>query len=421
MSDEPPVHEMEHRPPVLRTRTQLLIVLALGLFAGVALGLKDVHFMRPPYRTGVEPQPLADSTGAFRPTPAQLAALKVAAVTTMRFRTELVTEGRIAINSDRSTPVFSPYTGRVVRIFANVGDKVRQGEPLLAVEAAEFVQAQNDLISAVAALDTARSQLHQAEINENRKHALYEARGGSLQDWQQSLAELTAARNSVRATGIAVAQVRNRLHIMGKTAREISAIENARQIDPTVRLVAPIGGTVTDRQVGLGQYIQANAANPVYSIGDLSTVWLVADVREADAPLMRPGEPVEVHVLALPDRVFKAKLAYVAPSVDPATRRLAVRAEVENPGGELKPEMFATFSILTGDESERPAVPMEAVVYEGDTARVWVAQADGSITSRGIRTGRTNGGMVEVVHGLSAGERIVTSGTLFIDRAAGKE
>src|SRR4029077_18456442 len=100
-----------------------------------------------------------------------------------------------------------------------------------------------------------------------------------------------------------------------------------------------------------GQYIQAGASTPVYSIGDLSTVWLIANVREADAPLMRRGVPVEVHVLALPGNVFRAKLAYVAPSVDPNTRRLQVRAEVENPDEVLKPEMFASFSIITSKES----------------------------------------------------------------------
>jgi cobalt-zinc-cadmium efflux system membrane fusion protein len=107
----------------------------------------------------------------------------------------------------------------------------------------------------------------------------------------------------------------------------------------------------------------------------------------------------------------------VAPSIDPVTRRLAVRAEVKNPDGALKPEMFGTFRILSGAEAAAPAVPAAAVIYEGDTARVWVAQADRSIALRQIRTGRNNDGLVEVVSGLTAGETVVTSGALFIDRA----
>jgi cobalt-zinc-cadmium efflux system membrane fusion protein len=133
---------------------------------------------------------------------------------------------------------------------------------------------------------------------------------------------------------------------------------------------------------------------------------------------MRRGAPVEVHILALPERVFRARLTYVAPSVDPNTHRLPVRAEIQNQDGVLKPEMFASFSISTGRESEAPSVPERAIVYEGDTARVWVAQDDGTLAVRPIRAGRVRNGMVEVVAGLAPGEKVVTSGSLFIDRAA---
>ena len=104
-----------------------------------------------------------------------------------------------------------------------------------------------------------------------------------------------------------------------------------------------------------------------------------ANVREADAPLMRIGQAVEVHVLAFPGRVFQAKISWVAPSIDPNTHRLSVRADVENPDGALKPGMFANFSIITGEAQTAPAVPQSAIVYEGDTAHVWVAGDDGTI------------------------------------------
>ena len=361
------------------------------------------------------------SPGTFRPTSAQLASLKVAPVQMVTFRSEQVTDGKIAVNGDRTTPVFSPYSGRVTRIFANLGDHVRQGERLLALEAVEFAQAQNDLISAASAVNTGRSQLSLAQTNEQRKHALYDAKAGALQDWQQGQGELVTAQNALRSAETALALVRNRLRILGKSDAEISALESAQKVDPVSFVVAPIRGNVTDRQVGLGQYIQAGASTPVYSIGDLSTVWLVGNVREAEAPLMRRGVPVEVHVMALPGKVFKAKLTYVAPSVDPNTRRFQVRAEVENPDGELKPEMFASFSIITGKESASPAVPQDAIVYEGDNARVWIVQPDGTISSREIGVGRTSNGMVEVLAGLEPGQELVTSGTLFIDRAARRD
>jgi len=419
---------MKERAAVSRARTarglprrnQIAVVAVLLGLASAAVGVAAVgdalfgHASQP----STEPVP---SPGTFRPTSAQLASLKIAPVEMVTFRSEQVTDGKIAVDGDRTTPVFSPYSGRVTRIFANLGDHVRQGQRLLALEAVEFAQAQNDLVSAASAVNTARSQLSLSHTNEQRKHALYDAKAGALQDWQQGQGELVTAQNALRSAETALALVRNRLRILGKSDAEISALENAQKVDPVSFVVAPIGGNVTDRQVGLGQYIQAGASTAVYSIGDLSTVWLIGNVREAEAPLMRRGVPVEVHVMALPGKVFEAKLTYVAPAVDPNTRRLQVRAEVENPGGELKPEMFASFSIITGKESASPAVSQDAILYEGDDARVWVMQQDGAIASREIRVGRMSNGMVEVLAGLEPGQKVVTSGTLFIDRAARRD
>ena len=360
----------------------------------------------------------AAAPGVFRPTSTQLATLKISPVTSLIFQSEVLTDGKIAINADKTTPVFSPYSGRVTKVMANLGDLVRPGTPLLAIAASEFALAQNDLLAATSALDTARSQLRLAQANEQRKHGLYDAKAGSFQDWLQSQADLVTAENNLRAAETAVGLVRNRLRILDQSDAQIGALEKEKTMNPVTLVVAPIGGTVIDRQVGLGQFVQANAANPVYSIGNLSTVWLIANVREVDAPRVQLGAPVEVRVLAYPHRVFKAKLTFVAPSVDPNTHRLSVRAEISNQEGLLKPEMFATFSIGKGGESAAPAVPDSAIIYEGDTARVWVAQPDGTLAVRAIQTGRTSEGLVEVVAGLTAGEKVVTSGSLFIDRAA---
>jgi cobalt-zinc-cadmium efflux system membrane fusion protein len=399
---------------------QLVIVLILALIVGVMLGwgwLGGHVLAGASEGKGGDTKSVVPS-GAFRPTPAQLAGFKLTVVATMVFRAEQLTDGKIAINGDRTTPVFSPYSGRITKVMANLGDDVKQGAPLLAIEASEFAQGQSDLLAASSALNTARSQFNLAQTNEKRKHDLYDAKAGSLQDWLQSQADLVTAQNSLRAAETALGLVRNRLRILGKSEAEIGALENAKTMDPVAVVVAPISGTVIDRQVGLGQYVQSNAATPVYSIGDLSTVWLIANVREVDASRMRRGAPVEVHILALPERVFRARLTYVAPSVDPNTHRLPVRAEIQNQDGVLKPEMFASFSISTGRESEAPSVPERAIVYEGDTARVWVAQDDGTLAVRPIRAGRVRNGMVEVVAGLAPGEKVVTSGSLFIDRAA---
>ena len=362
--------------------------------------------------------------GRFTPTKEEWAGLATQRVETRLFRPEEIAEGNIAVDDDLTTPVFSPYSGRVVQLIAKLGDKVERGAPLFAVEATEFVQGANDLIAASAALKTARAQLSQAEINEKRAHELYLAKGGALKDWQQSQTELASAQNTARSADIALAAVRNRLRILAKTDRDIAALEAqpTQKLEPLTIVTAPIAGTVTQRQVGLGQYIPSvtsGASGPVYTIGDLSTVWLIANIREADAGRMRVGQAVEVAVPAYPGRSYSAKLSWIAHSIDKDTRRLLVRADVENPDGSLKPMMFANFKIVTGEAATAPAVPQSAVVYEGDTARVWVARDDGTIESRNVTTDRTSDGMVEIREGLWPGETVVTRGTLFIDRAGG--
>ena len=409
--------------PGLSRSMQLTIVVALVII--VLLGARLLPLIagasgeaQPQTAAGQQIRP-----GTFRPTQAQWDGFKFATVSTREFRSEQDTEGTIALDDDLDTQVFSPYSGRVAKLIAKLGDIVARGAPLMAVEATEFVQAQNDLIAADAAVRTAQSQLRLAQTVENRNHQLYLAKGGTLKDWEQSQADLVAAQNAVRTDEIGLAAVRNRLRILGKSPAEIAAIESAptRLMDPTAYVVAPIGGTVIQRQVGLGQNIQSigsGASAPVYTIGNLLTVWLIANVPEADAGAMRAGEAVEVRVPAYPGRIFKAKISWVAPSMDPNTHRLAVRADVENPDGALKPMMFAGFTIVTGDANLAPAVPAEAVVYEGATAHVWLAGAGGTLLLREIRPGRIADGMVEVLSGLAAGDKVVTSGSVFIDRAA---
>ena len=350
------------------------------------------------------PAAAASPPGTFRATPQQLKTLTVEAVQSHGFVSEEVTEGKIAVNGDRATPVFSPYSGRVTRVIAGLGDTVKAGAPLATLEASEFVQAQNDL-------RTAAAQLKIARINETRKHALLDAKGGSLQDWQQAQADLTTAQT-------ALGSARNHLSILGKSAAEIEVLERAEDINPVATLTAPIAGVVVDRQVGPGQYLQSGSGTPVFTIADPASVWLLANVREADAGLVKLGQSVEVRVLAYPKRVFKARITYVAALIDSATHRLPVRAEIDNRDGALKPEMFASFRILTSDASESPAVPESAVVYEGAAAHVWVLAGEGLLELRAIHTGRSDGGLIEVLDGLKPGERVVTKGGLFIDQAA---
>jgi multidrug efflux pump subunit AcrA (membrane-fusion protein) len=149
-------------------------------------------------------------------------------------------------------------------------------------------------------------------------------------------------------------------------------------------------------------------------------VWLVANVREEDASKVHLGDDIEMKVAAYPGRVFKSKLGYMASLIDPNTHRLVVGALVPNPDGTLRADMTATAIIKSGPGNVAPAIPARAVIYEGDTARVWVASNDGSLALRDVTLGRSDGDRLEVTRGLTSGEKIVTSGAPF-DRGANGE
>ena len=354
----------------------------------------------------------------YIPSPAEWLSLTIEPVSALEFRAEHVTEGKIAVNEDRSTPVFSPYAGRVVRLLAKPGDSVTQGQPLFVIEAADTVAAQNDFVTAATALNKMRSQLDLAQLQEKRARDLLEGKAVPLKDYQQAQATLTSAQNDLRSSTTALEAARNRLRILGLDDAAIASFQDKGRIDPETTIHAPISGTVVQRKIGPGQYISAGAVDPVYVIGDLSSVWLTAFVRETEVSEIETGDEVRFSVLAAPGKERSARVDYIATAIDPATRRLMVRATIDNPSRALKPEMFASVTIYSTGDHPAVGVPRQALIYEGDRVRVWVAHEDKSIELRQIKTGLVNGNLVEVLGNLAPGERIVTKGSLFIDRAA---
>jgi cobalt-zinc-cadmium efflux system membrane fusion protein len=360
---------------------------------------------------------------SYYPTPKQWASLTTVPVAGVVFRAEHLTEGKISVDEDRATLVFSPYSGRVTKLLAKPGDTVKAGQPLFIVEAPDMVQAQNDFITAISNLNKARSALELAKIVEQQNKTLYESRAGPLRDLQQSQATTRAAENDVRSAQTSLEGTRNRLRILGMTDDEITKFSDTGAVSPQMTIYSPIAGTVIQRKVGPGQYINTSSQNtsasdPTFVIGDLSTVWLVAYVRESDAPSVHVGQAVHFTVLAYPDRVFPANISFVATSLDTGTRRLLVRATIDNSQHLLRPEMFASVTILTGEGDSSPGIPREAIIYDGKTAHVWVARDDKSVERRDIKTGLSNGQMIQVIEGLRNGEIVVSKGSLFIDRAA---
>ncbi len=328
------------------------------------------------------------SDGVFSPAAAQWTTLGVEPATQQVFRDEHVAEGKIAVDEDRSTPVFSPYSGRVIKLLVKSGDAVTIGQLLFTIEATDMVQAQNDFIAGVAARNKARSQLAFAEIDERRFRILSKDRAVPQRDFEQAQTALVAAQNDVRTAETALEAVRNRLRILGKTDDEIATFERTGRIDPETPIYSPIAGTVVQRKVGPGQFINTSVGgDPIYVTGDLSTVWLVAYVRETEASKIRIGQQISFKLLSRPSEIYHGNIRYVATTLA------------------LKPEMYASVSIFTDEGDLWPAIPREAVIYEGNTARVWVAHDDTTIERRSITPGMIDGRMIQVLKGYGRARR----------------
>jgi membrane fusion protein, heavy metal efflux system len=223
----------------LSVRAQIAIVLILLGVAGGAVLL--VGKTRRPLETGDTEISSRDKTpGIFYPTAAQWATLTIEPVQQRVFRSEHVTEGKIAVDEDRSTPIFSPYAGRVTKLFVKPGDVVTAGQPMFTVEATDMVLAQNDFISAATALNKSRSALHLAQINDQRQRTLYEGKAVALKEVQNARAVLDAAENDVRSAEVALEAVRNRLRILGKSEKEITDLQEKGTINPATTIYAPI-------------------------------------------------------------------------------------------------------------------------------------------------------------------------------------
>ena len=206
------------------TSRQKVVGAALAVLIGVsAIGLvragfgsKDNSDVSSQSRKGLQ---------TYTPTPAEWASLTIQPVVEHAFRAEHVTEGKIAVDEDRSTPVFSPYAGRVTKLLARPGDRVTQGQPLFVIEAADNVQSQNDFITAATSMNKAKSQLELAQIQDKRARDLYEGKAIPLKDLQQAQATLITAQNDMRSADTALGAARNRLRILGLTEEAISAFQ----------------------------------------------------------------------------------------------------------------------------------------------------------------------------------------------------
>ena len=378
-------------------------------------GLRAVLFVAALHISVAAAQGPTKGADFVRVVPEQLHQLEVVKVESYAFLDQRSAIGQIAFNEDASTIVLTPFSGRVIRLIAKVGDQVKSGDALLEIDSPEQVPPQNDFIAAQTARNKARSQLNLARIVEKRARDLYEGKAAPFKDLQQAEAQLAAAENDMRSADTAFEAARIRLRILGRTDTEISTLEQHSTISRVTRITAPIDGTVISRKVGPGQYVKADSGEALYAIADLSTMWLKAQIFEQDIAFVRVGQEIEAKVAAAPNRIFKARIANISSASDLTTRRVLVRSEIGNPDGLLKSDMFASFKIGTAEPSATPAVPTEAVIREGDVATVWVETEPMLFKRRVVDIGIQQNGLTQIRSGLALGELVVARGAIFVD------
>jgi cobalt-zinc-cadmium efflux system membrane fusion protein len=392
-----------------RSRQLRLVAVAALVLLGLWLLVAAVrHLAAPP-----PPPAEAAPAGTFRATPAQLAQMRIEPVRGGDAAGTVQATGTIGVDEERSTPVLLPFSGQVTDVLVAAGQRVAKGQPLLRVASADYNNARGTLTAAQAQQRTAAAQLKIAEDNARRQEEIYRTAGGALKDYRQAQSDLVTARSAVLTADSAAATARSQLALVG----------GAKPSGALATYTAPVSGVVVARNVAAGQYVGAGGDKPLLTIADLSTVWLVAQLAESEAGAVKLGDAVTVTTPAYPGRQFRATIDNIAAALDPATHRLPVRASVANPGDMLKPQMFASFAIqrAPGGAHAGPAggvlVPSQAVIHEGDGARVWLSLGHGLLRAQAVTVADSADGFDTITAGLKPGDRIVTAGALFVNQA----
>lgn len=387
---------------VVRSRLAVLglvgIALAtLAIVAYSALGSR-------PAAAASAPAP-ADDAATVKLTEAQSKSIKVEPVAERPFDVENQAIGTIDFNENLEVQVFTPYQGRILQLFADLGDPVVKGEPLFTIESPDYIQAESTLIAAAGVLDQTTSAW-------NRAKQLYPNQGISQNDYETAMSNQQTAEGALKAARDAVA-------VFGKTGAEIDRIVAKRQVDNALVVRSPLTGRVTARNAAPGLLEQPGNPPAPYSVADLSSVWLIAYVTETESPQYRVGQSVAVTVPAYPDRVFSGSISAVAANVDPNTHRVAVRSEIKDPKHELRPGMYANFVIRTGAPVSSTAIPQNGVVREGDgTMSVWVTTDRLRFTRRTVKIGLQQNKYDQILEGLHPGELVAVDGAIFLSNIA---
>ena len=389
------------------TSSRISAAIVAAIFALVIVLYWASHFGGPPKGGSTGPHDAAPSAAAGEHqdsidlSDAQLSAVKVEPVGERDFPTEKEAVGSIDFDEEMSVQVFTPYAGRIIGLFASVGDDVKKGQTLFTIDSPDLLSAESTLIAAAGVLQMTTRNL--ARLKE-----LYTTRAVSQRDYDQGISDQQTAEGNLRAG-------RDAVRLFGKTNEEIDRIIAERKADPTLVVPCPIDGRVTARNAAPGLYVQPGSAPAPFTVANVDTMWMLANVAENDSPAFQVGQPLQVRIGAFPDRLFDGKITTVGFNVDPNTRRVLVRSEVKNPQHELRSGMFANFVISVGAPVRSPAVALNGVVRQGDgTQTIWVTADRRRFTKRTVEIGQQRDGYRQILQGVQPGELVATDGAIFL-------
>lgn len=394
-----------------RSRWALVVVAAVAgsalLWGRGLIGLADGQTSRKEMTTAAIDRPRANSRGGAATVPSldlnekQAGMIKTAPVGMREFALTKTAVGTIDFNENLLVQVFSQYSGKIRKAFFNIGDDVKQGDVLFTIDSPDLLQAESTLLASEGVLELQKKTL-------SRVTGLLKQGGMAQKDVDQATSDEQTAEGNFKAAKDAV-------RIFGKTDPEIEQILTNRKVDSTLVVKSPISGRVVARNAAPGFLTQPGNPPAPYSVVDISTMWMIANVIETDAPAYKLGQQVEVTVPAYPGSVFKGRVTTVGSIIDPNTHRQLVRSEIEDPQHLLRSGMFASFVIHVGDPVRSLAVPADGVVREGDgTMTVWVTADRHRYVKRTVSIGLRQDGWVQILEGLHPGETVVTDGAVFL-------
>jgi len=291
-------------------------------------------------------------------------------------------------------------TGRVTSVSAQLGAQVRQGQTLATVFSPELADAQTQYISARAELDA-----HERELARTEK--LVQIGAASRQELERIHAEHTGQQTRVESA-------RSRLDLLGMSREAVESLASGKSVDASTEVPAPISGVVTERLVNMG--LNVDPATKLFTVVDLSTVWIVANLYEKDFARVRVGDHATVVTPAYPDRQIQGRVSYIDPQVSPESRTTKVRVEVSNPHYDLRLGMLAEAQIQASTSTSVAFIPRIAVQNVADRSFVYVAKpgAPGQFMEREVLVGQPSGERIQVVSGVVAGDKVVAEGSFFM-------